>query len=301
MSIDQNEFIHPPIDQKGLVLDIIREMQISDHPERLWDQAIMLARDEEKIGRTVSSYPDIQVDEIVALGERMQKLHSIEEKYQILMEKTNSGKLWYDILLGDGNKILFVPVERAVRKKFKKTHTKWGKAADIGMGTGNTMRSIAPYCEEVYGVDLASFALRSAKDLGLPDNASLVQGPANHLPFKSKSLDLIVSNGLIYYLSPEETSEFVQELARVLKRGGKFFESNIIREEDELVPKILADNVGNAKNALIDLVGKLANGGGHPDSLGMVDFNEILLQNGFSLTTFHRDSSNRILFEYTRV
>lgn len=298
MTIDANESINHPIN--NAFLNIIRETQFGDHPEKVWDQAVMLARDEEKIGKTISSYPEIKINEIVAMGERIQKLHSIEEKYRLLMEKTNSGKLWYDILLGDDNKIPFVPVELVIKKEFDNNHLRWRKAADIGTGSGNTLRSIAPYCKKVYGVDLAHFALRSAKDLGLPDNASLVQGLANQLPFESHSLDLIVSNGLIYYLSPQEALGFVRELARILKRGGKFYSSDIIREDNELVPKILSENLNSAKQVLIDLVGRLANDGGHPDSLGMKDFNKIMLQNKFSLTKLNRDADNRCLLEYTR-
>ncbi len=300
MPIDANELIHTPVTKRDLVLDIVRRTQLDDDPNKLWGQTITLAREEEKINQVVDSYPDITIDEIITMGNRVKKLHSAEEKYKILMEKTTSGKLWYDVLMGDANKIMFAPIESAVRKKFDDTHTKWGKAADIGAGTGNTIRSIAPYCKKVYGVDLAQFSLRSAKELGLPTNVSLIQGEANKLPFESNSLDLIVSNGLIYYLSSDEAVGFVQELARILKRGGKFYKSDIVREDGEIVPKILSENLGSAKNALIDLVERFANGGGNPDSPGMVDFNRIMLQSKFLLTKFIKDENNRVLAEYTR-
>ncbi len=300
MSIDVNESIHTPATKKDLILDIVRRTQLGDDPKKLWGQAVTLAREEEKINQVVSSYPDITIDEIIGIGNRIKELHSTEEKYKILMEKTTSGKLWYDVLMGEANKIMFAPIESAIKKKFDDTHTKWGNAADIGTGTGNTIRSIAPYCETVHGVDLARFSLRSAMELGLPDNVLLVQGQASQLPFRSHSLDLIVSNGLIYYLSLEEAAGFVQELARVLKRGGKFYKSDIIRENSEIVPRVLAENLGSAKNALVDLVERLANGGGNPDSPSMVDFNKLMLQNRFLLTKFIKDEDNRVLAEYTR-
>jgi ubiquinone/menaquinone biosynthesis C-methylase UbiE len=300
MSIDVNESIHTPATKKDLVLDIMRRTQLGDDPKKLWGQAVTLGREEEKMNKVVSSHPDITIDEIVAMGNRVKDLHSTEEKYKILMEKTTSGKLWYDVLMGDANKIMFAPIESAVRKKFDDTRTKWGNAADIGTGTGNTIRCIAPYCEKIHGVDITRFSLRSAMELGLPDNVLLVQGQANQLPFKSHSLDLVVSNGLIYYLSQKEAAGFVQELARILKQGGKFYKSDIVREHGEIVPKVLSENLGSAKNALIDLVERFANGGGNPDSPGMVDFNRIMLQSRFLLTKFIKDEDNRVLAEYTR-
>jgi ubiquinone/menaquinone biosynthesis C-methylase UbiE len=301
MPIDVNESIPTPATKRDLILDIVRRTQLDEDPKKLWDQAIILAKEEEKVKQVIGSYPDITVDEITAMGNRVKELDSAEEKYKLLMEKTTSGKLWYDVLMGDANKIMFAPIESAVRKKFDDSHTKWGNAADIGTGTGNTIRCIAPYCEKVHGVDLARFSLRSAMELGLPDNVLLVQGQANQLPFKSHSLDLVVSNGLIYYLSLEEAAGLVQELARILKRGGKFYKSDIVRENGEIVPRVLAENLGSAKNALIDLVERLANGGGNPDSPSMVDFNKLMLQNRFILSKFIKDEDNRVLAEYTRI
>lgn len=54
------------------------------------------------------------------------------------------------------------------------------------------------------------------------------------------------------------------------------------------------------KNALIDLVERLASEGGITDSLGMGDFNNLMLQNNFDLTEFDVDSDNLVLAEYTR-
>lgn len=292
--------IQKSVPQNELIIDLVRKTEASDCPRELWKEAVILARNEGNKIIVNDSNPYLDVEEIILFGEKIQKVNSDEEKQKILMEKTKSGKLWYDVISGDSNKIMFDPVEKDIKKIFQLTNNKWTKVADIGTGTGNTLRSIAPYCEKIYGVDSSSLALETAKEIGIPENASLIISKANKLPFSNHSLDLIVSNGLIYYLSLKETESFVNELSRVLKHGGIFYYSNFFKEENEIVPKIFNKSLESAKSALLNLLGGIVNEGGHPESLGLLDYHKLIIKSNFSLTNKVIGNDNSVLFEYTR-
>ncbi len=284
--------------QSEVIVDLIKRIELSDHFEELWLETVGLAINEENI--VSDQYPDVDVEEIIFFGEEIQKVELGDDRQKLLMTKTESGRLWYDVVLGDSNRILFEPVEKYLDEKSCHGELKFGKVADVGCGTGNTLRTILPYCESVAGVDLSSLAIEKAKEIGIPESVSLVVGKADHLPFSDQSLDLAVSNGLTYYLSPEETEGFVSELSRVLKSGGVFLYSNIIRKDGEIIPSVLNKSLDSAKSALIYLLGKIIQNGGHPESLGILDFHKLLLRNNFSM--YHKviDDEDKILLEYTR-
>ena len=286
------------VPQSEIIADLIKRIESSDRSEGLWAETVDLARNEKNIVN--DEYPDVTVEEIVSFGEEILKVELDEDKQKLLMTRTNSGRLWYDIALGDGNKIVFEPVEKYLDENSCHGESKFEKVADIGCGTGNTLRTIVPYCKSVTGVDFSNLAIEKAKEIGVPENVSLVIGKADDLPFFDQSLDLVVSNGLIYYLSIEETEGFVSELSRVLKSEGIFLYSNIIRREGEIIPKVLNNSLESAKSVLIYLLGKIIQNGGHPESLGISDFHKLMLKNNFSMYYKVTDDDNKILLEYTR-
>lgn len=273
---------------------LVSEIDKSNYPGTYWEKTVKLAREEKERGFLDQKYNDIDVEEVVSFGEKIIKADSIPGKYRLMVEKTESGKLWYEVLLGDSNMKMFNPVVEVLKKDYKKTHLKWPKAADIGTGIGNTLSSISPFCEKVYGVDLAFFALDTAKENNLPENASLVNASADKLPFNDKSLDLIVSNGLIFYLSPSETLRFVREVFRTLRIGGVFYHSTLLKNKNE--------DTMSYKEALIDLLGRLANNDGHPNSLGLLQFTKALIKNGFMMNNYRiNKKGNWAFYEYRRM
>lgn len=91
------------------------------------------------------------------------------------------------------------------------------KVLDVGCGTGILEeRSLFDDCE-VVGIDITSAMLKLAKRKHLPSISMLGLADAEHLPFKERSFDHVVSCYVPKYC---DTSFFVKELARVLKPGG---------------------------------------------------------------------------------
>lgn len=287
--------------QHELIEKLVQETDSSTNPETLWDSAVFLAKEEQKQGFRDPQLPDVSLAEIIRFGEQLQELGSMEDKYRAMMTKTESGRRWYDILLGSANKKMFAPVENELTQQYLETRKIWDNAADIGSGTGDTLRAIAPFCEYAVGVDMENFVNNIAIEVGLPDNVTVVTGSAQALPFPDASLDLAVSNGLAYYLSPSETEEFIQELFRVLRPGAKFYQSYLGKSEEAIVPQAFHSVLESAKAALLNLTRSIANGNGDPESLSLMDFTKSMMQHGFAPTNFTTDDNHAMLLEFTKL
>jgi ubiquinone/menaquinone biosynthesis C-methylase UbiE len=88
---------------------------------------------------------------------------------------------------------------------------RFGRALDVGCGTGLLLRRLAPRCAQQVGLDLARPMLRLA-------DAHRVQGTARRLTFRDASFDLVVSTHSFHHF--EEPAQAVHELARVLMPSG---------------------------------------------------------------------------------
>jgi len=87
---------------------------------------------------------------------------------------------------------------------------------DLGCGTGMFFEELAGRGKLVVGVDSSAKMLNIAQKRAC--GASLVCADADHLPFKDRSFDVVVSVTLLQNVP--EPSVTMKEIARVLKRGG---------------------------------------------------------------------------------
>jgi ubiquinone/menaquinone biosynthesis C-methylase UbiE len=107
---------------------------------------------------------------------------------------------------------------------------------DVATGTGFTAFALAPYANEVVGIDITMPMLEAAQRLAAErqvKNVRFLKGDALRLPLSSSSVDLVSCRHSAHHFSQVEQA--IQEWLRVLKPGGKLvLADSISPEESEL-------------------------------------------------------------------
>lgn len=94
-----------------------------------------------------------------------------------------------------------------------------GCVLEIGTGTGYGIDIIAPNVKHFVTMDKT----RSEELGAMPENVEFKEGVVPPLPFEDESFDYVVSFQVIEHIRRDK--EFVREVRRVLKKGGKFIVS----------------------------------------------------------------------------
>ncbi|KAJ8352857.1 hypothetical protein SKAU_G00243330 [Synaphobranchus kaupii] len=114
----------------------------------------------------------------------------------------------------------FVPpdaVKELILQYLDKKKGKLVLAVDVGCGTGQNTRLLAPHFQEVVGIDISECQLEEARAVpGFP-NATYRAGTAEDLPFPEGSVDLLAAASAAHWFHPQR---FLGEVERILKPGG---------------------------------------------------------------------------------
>ena len=232
-------------------------------PNAVWKQVVEVAKREEGTPKASAGfYGSVPLDEMLAIGERLRHTVTLEEKYAILAEKTSIGKLWYDVVLGHVNeKVSSVMAEEIGTHRDRIGlpfgQRRWGKALDIGSGTGDSLRAVQPYTDHAVGLDHLAFLLRQSQKKPELKGASLVTGEALNLPFGSQEFDLVISSGLTAYLKKGNLDRFVDEVSRALGPGGSYFQAYPMPPGKDGILEIEQDYLTSGKGVLACLLDRL--------------------------------------------
>ncbi|XP_018537788.1 putative methyltransferase DDB_G0268948 [Lates calcarifer] len=90
-------------------------------------------------------------------------------------------------------------------------------AVDLGCGTGQNSRLLAPHFREVVGIDISECQLEEARAVPGYPNITYRKGTAEELPFADGSVDLLTAASAAHWFEP---SRFLAEAIRVLKPRG---------------------------------------------------------------------------------
>lgn len=104
-------------------------------------------------------------------------------------------------------------VQSGILGEIKKVLPKGGRALDVGCGGG--IRWLGAYAETI-GMELSQKSLIAARQC----YAAAVRGDIQRMPFRDNSFDLVYGSYVFEHLSPEVKTNFLKEVARVLKPGG---------------------------------------------------------------------------------
>lgn len=93
------------------------------------------------------------------------------------------------------------------------------RVLEIGCNTGHNFFAMAPFGPlEMVGIDPQVDALRIAKERGV--TATLLVGSVFNIPFFSGYFDLVMTNGVLMHVSPEDLPSALMEIKRV---SSKYF------------------------------------------------------------------------------
>ncbi|XP_069839292.1 putative methyltransferase DDB_G0268948 [Dendropsophus ebraccatus] len=90
-------------------------------------------------------------------------------------------------------------------------------AVDVGCGTGRYTLPFAPHFKKVLGVDISESQITLAKQHTVANNVSYMVAPAEKLPVKDISVDLVTAALAAHWFTADE---FFSEAIRVLKTRG---------------------------------------------------------------------------------
>ncbi|XP_077128395.1 putative methyltransferase DDB_G0268948 isoform X1 [Ranitomeya variabilis] len=90
-------------------------------------------------------------------------------------------------------------------------------ALDVGCGTGRYTLPLAPHFKKVLGLDISESQLNLAKEMTLANNVTYMVAPAEKLPLKDASVDLVQAGLAAHFFTLDK---FINESVRVLKTRG---------------------------------------------------------------------------------
>ena len=100
-----------------------------------------------------------------------------------------------------------------------------GSVLDIGCGTGDNALFFADEGHEVLGIDVVPAAIEKAqqKAAGHGPGVQFLVLDARDLPRLNRTFDTVTDCGFFHTLSDDDRPVYVNNLAAVLPRGGKYF------------------------------------------------------------------------------
>lgn len=153
-----------------------------------------------------------------------------------------------------------------------------GDILEIGTGIGYGIDIIAPRCRRFVTMDKT----RSEELAAMPENVEFVQATVPPLPFADESFDYVVSFQVIEHIKRDK--EFVREVHRVLKKGGKFIVSTPNR------PMSLTRNPWHVREYTADEFGALLSTFTEVEALGVAGNERV-----WSYYEKNRESVRRIM------
>jgi SAM-dependent methyltransferase len=107
-----------------------------------------------------------------------------------------------------------------------------GRVLDIGCGAGSNVLFLAETGYQANGIDLSPGAVAAARaratKAGL--TVSVQEGDALALPFRRGFLEGVIDHGCFHTLPISRRQDYVQEVERVLRPGGKYLLAWVARE-----------------------------------------------------------------------
>lgn len=95
-----------------------------------------------------------------------------------------------------------------------------GSVLEVGSNVGVQLISLHDKLglRNLYGVEIQNYAVDKSKELTKGKDIHNITGSALNLPFKDKSFDLVMTNGVLIHISPEDINKVMEEMHRCAKK-----------------------------------------------------------------------------------
>ncbi len=140
---------------------------------------------------------------------------------------------------------------RFIRKE-EKVDISNKKILDLGCGNAKNSKYICEQGQnnEVVGIDISETALKLAKEL-YPNGNFIKQSIGKTFPFDDLSFDIILDITSSNSLSESEREIYLNEINRILKKGGYVFVRTLCKDGDTNAKNLLKSNPGKEKDTYI--------------------------------------------------
>ncbi len=92
--------------------------------------------------------------------------------------------------------------------------------AEIGPGDCALSLEVSSRAKQVYAIDVSKEITRHTT---LPDNLDIIISDGSSIDLPGNSVDLVYSNQLMEHLHPEDASEQIQNIHKILKKNGRYY------------------------------------------------------------------------------
>ncbi|MBC7099527.1 class I SAM-dependent methyltransferase [Candidatus Bipolaricaulota bacterium] len=137
------------------------------------------------------------------------------------------------ILKGVGNEDEFWSSGRKTASRLMNFVNRNSVVLDVGCGIGRVERYLAPYCKEIFGVDISRRKI-AKKSLKNHENVHFIKNNGRDLSiFENNKFDFIFSILVLQHLEKEDAYNYIKEMYRVLKPKGTIYLQfpNLLSEE----------------------------------------------------------------------
>ena len=114
-----------------------------------------------------------------------------------------------------------VQIELLAGPIFLRVFKRGGRILDLGCGYGRLSKVLLQLGYEVYGIDVASWAIEEAKKYAPGGSFRTFDGTT--IPFQDGSFDGVLTWTVLQHVPPSDIEAVVFEITRVLKHGGEVF------------------------------------------------------------------------------
>lgn len=116
------------------------------------------------------------------------------------------------------------PITKNARLEFQLNQikpflTKQTDFTEIGAGDCSLTIEASKYCNSTCALEVSD---EIVKNISFPKNSQCLIFDGFNFPFENDSIDLAYSNQLMEHLHPEDAIDQVQEICRILRKGGKY-------------------------------------------------------------------------------